>query len=95
MRALTRGITTASVLIVAFGLTAGTAEAKGPGASEAEVDTRGKRSGSVLVSVIRYSSTTTGGGGKGNVTPVGNWTPPACWYEPRSADEFSKYVENM
>ncbi|MET9184039.1 hypothetical protein ABZX63_02100 [Streptomyces tendae] len=25
---------------------------------------------------------------------MGDWTPPACWYEPRSAQEFSKYVEN-
>ncbi|MFE9608320.1 hypothetical protein [Streptomyces sp. NPDC006012] len=24
-----------------------------------------------------------------------NWSPPACWYEPRSAADFSKYVENM
>ncbi|GGW92181.1 hypothetical protein GCM10010383_22540 [Streptomyces lomondensis] len=95
MRALTRGTTTAIALVVAFGMTSGAAEAKGPGASEAEVDTSGMRSGSDLVSMIRYTSTTTGGKGKGNVTPVGNWTPPACWYEPRSAEEFSKYVENM
>ncbi|MFG2312346.1 hypothetical protein ACGFS9_27310 [Streptomyces sp. NPDC048566] len=27
--------------------------------------------------------------------PVGDWTPPACWYEPRSVAEFSKYVETM
>ncbi|MFG3075283.1 hypothetical protein [Streptomyces sp. NPDC048225] len=27
--------------------------------------------------------------------PVGDWAPPACWYKPRSAEEFSKYVENI
>ncbi|MFD3539762.1 hypothetical protein ACFWUQ_09715 [Streptomyces sp. NPDC058662] len=26
-------------------------------------------------------------------TADNNWTPPACWYEPRSAAEFQKYVE--
>ncbi|MEU6079739.1 hypothetical protein [Streptomyces sp. NPDC047108] len=30
----------------------------------------------------------------GAVTPVGNWTPPACWYEPKwSPKEFKAYVE--
>ncbi|MET8944633.1 hypothetical protein ABZX30_13880 [Streptomyces sp. NPDC004542] len=24
-----------------------------------------------------------------------DWTPPACWYEPRSAGEFKQYVEKM
>ncbi|MGW2646765.1 hypothetical protein ACWC2T_18020 [Streptomyces sp. NPDC001393] len=27
------------------------------------------------------------------MTPVGNWTPPACWYEPISANEFAKRME--
>ncbi|MGX1542314.1 hypothetical protein [Streptomyces adustus] len=26
---------------------------------------------------------------------MGAWLPPACWYEPRSAQEFSTYVEDM
>ncbi|MFD8737680.1 hypothetical protein ACFV06_22545 [Streptomyces sp. NPDC059618] len=26
---------------------------------------------------------------------MGDWTPPACWYEPRSVAEFKKYVETM
>jgi hypothetical protein len=95
VRVLTRGIATAGVLLVTSALTAGTAQAKGPGASEAEVSTSGTRSGTDLVSMIRYTSSTAGGGGRGNVTPTGNWTPPACWYEPRSAEEFSKYVEDM
>ncbi|MGC5039443.1 hypothetical protein ACPXCS_26845 [Streptomyces sp. DT190] len=96
MRVLTRGIAMAGVLLVTSALTAGSAQAKGPGASEAEVGVSGKRSGTELVSMIRYTSSTPGAGkGGGNVTPTRNWTPPACWYEPRSAEEFSKYVEDM
>ncbi|MFC4464969.1 hypothetical protein ACFPH6_10510 [Streptomyces xiangluensis] len=46
--------------------------------------------------MITYSGTTGGNeGGSGNVTPVGNWTPPACWYEPRTPDQFGKSVEDM
>ncbi|MER5598525.1 hypothetical protein [Streptomyces sp. NPDC002265] len=57
----------------------------------------GTRSGSDIVSVVRFSGGTAGSGGSdgGNVTPVGDWSPPACWYEPRSAQEFSTYVEDM
>ncbi|WP_206440267.1 hypothetical protein [Streptomyces scabichelini] len=45
--------------------------------------------------MITYSGTTGGNdGGSGNVTPVGNWTPPACWYEPRTPDQFGKSVED-
>ncbi|MFJ3713569.1 hypothetical protein [Streptomyces sp. NPDC090053] len=28
------------------------------------------------------------------MAPVGDWTPPACWYEPYSADEFAKDTED-
>ncbi|MFF4556273.1 hypothetical protein [Streptomyces sp. NPDC001422] len=35
------------------------------------------------------------GGNRGTVQPVGNWTPPACWYEPRSVADFKGYVEGM
>ncbi|MCL6275777.1 hypothetical protein M3398_00455 [Streptomyces albidoflavus] len=56
----------------------------------------GDRSGTVLTSQITYSGNTGGGGGSRNqaVTPVGDWTPPACWYEPRTAKEFAKYMED-
>ncbi|MGW2823264.1 hypothetical protein ACWC24_20085 [Streptomyces sp. NPDC001443] len=57
----------------------------------------GSRSGSDLVSVVRYSGSTAGSSDSnaGNVTPVDGWRPPACWYEPRSAQEFSTHVERM
>ncbi|MET7451243.1 hypothetical protein ABZT03_04955 [Streptomyces sp. NPDC005574] len=27
------------------------------------------------------------------MTPVGDWTPPACWYEPTPASEFADRME--
>jgi hypothetical protein len=97
MRRLIRPGAAASALLVTFGALAGTAHAKGPGKSESEIDASGGRSGTSLISKITYSGSTVGGGGDGTnrVTPVGNWTPPACWYEPRSATEFAKHVEDM
>jgi hypothetical protein len=46
--------------------------------------------------VVRFSGSTVGSGSSDTrqVTPVGDWSPPACWYEPRTAREFSKYVED-
>ncbi|MFF0204142.1 hypothetical protein [Streptomyces sp. NPDC005017] len=96
MRGLNHGVSLAGALVLALGALAGTAEAKGPGKSESEIETSGNRSGTTLVSKISYSgSARSTGGGTNRVTPVGDWTPPACWYEPRSAAEFSKYVEDM
>ncbi|OXS31870.1 hypothetical protein [Streptomyces sp. XY006] len=59
-------------------------------------ETSGNRSGKYLTSVVRFTGSTVGssGGGSRQVTPVGDWSPPACWYEPRTAQEFSKYVED-
>jgi hypothetical protein len=49
-----------------------------------------------LVSQVTYSGSVRPRGSNGaTVQPVGNWTPPACWYEPRSVAEFKKYVETM
>ncbi|MET9409463.1 hypothetical protein ABZX90_27410 [Streptomyces sp. NPDC002935] len=70
----------------------------GPGGKSngGATNTGGGRSGTDIVSMVRYSGSSKGdSGGKGNVTPVGNWNPPACWYEPRTANDFQKYVENM
>nr|WP_231156680.1 hypothetical protein [Streptomyces sp. CNZ748] len=41
------------------------------------------------------STRSRGGTTSGSLKPVGDWTPPACWYEPRSAEEFARYVEDM
>ncbi|WP_437035386.1 hypothetical protein [Streptomyces sp. enrichment culture] len=69
----------------------------GSGNEGAKVRQEGSNSGRTLESRITFSGSTSGGGGNtsGSLKPVGNWTPPACWYEPRSAEEFAKYIEDM
>lgn len=51
------------------------------------------------MSQVVYSGSTSGSRGGGNgggaLRPVGDWNPPACWYEPRSAEQFRDYVESM
>ncbi|MFF3845406.1 hypothetical protein [Streptomyces sp. NPDC002328] len=79
-------------------LTPGTAFAWGaPGKSNGEkTETSGGQSGASIVSKVTYSGSTRGrGSGTQKVQPVGDWSPPACWYEPRSAQEFAQYVEGM
>ncbi|MFI6339492.1 hypothetical protein [Streptomyces sp. NPDC050535] len=105
MRALTGRHNGWLVVVAAAGvclLTPGTAMAGwGPGGESNgdTTETSGGQSGSDIVSMVRYSGSATGSSGgsssKGNVTPVGDWTPPACWYEPRTAADFQKYVESM
>ncbi|MET7380003.1 hypothetical protein ABZT08_14495 [Streptomyces sp. NPDC005526] len=94
-----RGGTVIGVLTVACVLVASPAfAARGPGGSDGGVKTTGKKSGNAIESRITYSGTGSGSGGgaaAGNVTPVGDWTPPACWYEPVSAKEFQKQVEGQ
>ncbi|MFF4566003.1 hypothetical protein [Streptomyces sp. NPDC001435] len=48
-----------------------------------------------LMSKVTYSGSVRGGGDGPAVQPVTNWTPPACWYEPRSVADFKQYVETM
>jgi hypothetical protein len=58
--------------------------------------TESKRQGQTLESRINYSGTAKGSGSNSSrgFTPVGNWTPPACWYEPRTAEDFAKATED-
>ncbi|MFF4539170.1 hypothetical protein [Streptomyces aureus] len=75
-----------------------TAFAKGPGGSQFDVEGNNQQDGGkTLESRIVFSGST--GGSKGThssgFTPVGDWSPPACWYEPKwtpaeFADEFQK-----
>ncbi|MDJ0464422.1 hypothetical protein [Streptomyces sp. H27-C3] len=79
-------------------LTTGTASAGWgePDKSNGGAKTSGSEQNGTLTSLISYTGSTQGGSGKpGNVTPAGNWKPPACWYEPRSAKQFAEYVEGM
>ncbi|WP_405938215.1 hypothetical protein OG338_17470 [Streptomyces sp. NBC_00726] len=68
-----------------------------PGGSRGESKPSAERNGHTLTSRISYSGSTKGTSGKssGGFAPTGNWTPPACWYEPRSPAEFKKSVEDM
>ncbi|MFE0099858.1 hypothetical protein [Streptomyces sp. NPDC059009] len=65
-----------------------------PGGSNGGVKQENKREGKTLASRITFKGATQGSGGKsGRMVPVGNWSPPACWYEPYSADEFATDTE--
>ncbi|CAL9459824.1 hypothetical protein SUDANB32_02608 [Streptomyces sp. enrichment culture] len=92
----------ALVTVMALVLAPGIAHAdRGGGDSQGgdAAETSGGREGASLVSKVVYSGSTSGSGGGGNgggaLKPVGDWTPAACWYEPRSAEQFRDYVESM
>ncbi|MFF3739819.1 hypothetical protein [Streptomyces sp. NPDC002566] len=88
----------AGATVATLALTPGSAFAWGtPGGSNGEKTvTGGGQQGTSIVSKVSYTGSTRGNTrGTKQVQPVGDWTPPACWYEPRSADDFAKYVEDM
>jgi len=63
--------------------------------NEGAVKQEGASKGYTLESRITFSGSAKGNSGSSSgFAAVGNWTPPACWYEPRSAEEFSKQVED-
>ncbi|MGW6703700.1 hypothetical protein ACWGDE_02225 [Streptomyces sp. NPDC054956] len=80
----------------AFALIPGTASAEiPPGKSQGgDPQTGGGLKGSTLTSVIQTTGDKKQAGdtSKG-FTAAGNWTPPACWYEPRSPAELKAYIE--
>lgn len=87
-----------SILAAACLLASSPAYAKrGPGGSDGGAKTSGTRSGNTLESRITYSGRIGGinGTSTGNVAPIGNWNPPACWYEPVSAKDFQNQVESQ
>ncbi|MFH9981301.1 hypothetical protein ACH4ND_19020 [Streptomyces sp. NPDC017179] len=91
--------------LVLSGVLAGALALATPGAAFADwppsKGTQGstKQTGSseagTLTSKVTYSGSVHPSGSRTAITPVTNWTPPACWYEPRSVAEFKKYVETM
>ncbi|MFJ3722044.1 hypothetical protein ACIPYQ_05655 [Streptomyces sp. NPDC090045] len=79
----------------AIALLPGTAAADWPPTDSQGGQTTGTRQGQALESKVSFSGSTNGSGGnkgKGFVA-ANNWTPPACWYEPRSPAEFQAAVE--
>ncbi|MCX4788553.1 hypothetical protein OG369_20980 [Streptomyces sp. NBC_01221] len=87
----------ATALALLPGIAAAEPDPEGNGGSRGSTNATGSRDGYNLKSLITFSGSTGGSTGKsGNgFTPAGNWTPPACWYEPRSPAEFQKYVEGF
>src|SRR4051812_1853088 len=55
----------------------------------------GSADGRTLQSRITFSGSTRGRGDSSSkgLRPVGNWTPPPCWYEPMSVSEFATSME--
>ncbi|MGW7608227.1 hypothetical protein ACWGKW_13305 [Streptomyces sp. NPDC054766] len=97
MRAVTRTRVAATVGVLAITCVLSvptTAFAKGPGGSQFDVEgDNQKDGGKTLESRIVYSGSTGGSKGtrSGGFTPVGDWSPPACWYEPKwTPEEFAK-----
>jgi hypothetical protein len=71
------------------------ADRKHGSTSQGSYKTSASESNGTLESRITFSGSTRGTGSSSKaVTPVGNWTPPACWYEPISAEEFAKRTES-
>ncbi|MDT9690569.1 hypothetical protein Q5762_19920 [Streptomyces sp. P9(2023)] len=68
-----------------------------PGGSDGKTGASGKSEGRALTSLVTFTGSTGGStsANSGSFTAAGNWTPPACWYEPRAAAEFQKYVEGF
>ncbi|WP_342746380.1 hypothetical protein [Streptomyces monashensis] len=66
------------------------------GGSQGGTTATSKRDGHTIESRVSFSGSTRSAGDSSSsaVTPVGNWSPPACWYEPISAQQFSKEMED-
>jgi hypothetical protein len=60
------------------------------------VKQEGSNDSGTLKSRITFTGSARGSGRSSrSVIPVGDWTPPACWYEPISAEEFAKRTESQ
>lgn len=84
------------VTAVAIALMPGIAAAEWPPEGDTrggDPQTGGGHDKGTLTSLISFSGSTKGKGSPKGFTASNNWTPPACWYEPRSASQFAEYVE--
>jgi enoyl reductase len=73
------------------------AAGRGPGGG-ARGDTGGNSDNqeiSASAGAVTYDESKNGSGkSTGSITPVGNWSPPPCWYAPTwSPEEFKAYIE--
>jgi len=84
----------ATTVICALAATPANANIK-PGHSQGNAKQESRQTGQSLESRITFQGSTAGSSHTpGNIQPTGNWTPPACWYEPESADDFAKETES-
>lgn len=68
----------------------GTASASWPPGKGSQGNTRqsGNSKAGTLISKVTYSGSVRSRGSDTAVQPVGNWTPPACWYESKFRDIY-------
>ncbi|WP_369391221.1 hypothetical protein AB5J72_28925 [Streptomyces sp. CG1] len=66
------------------------------GGTQGKTTQTAQRDGHTIASRVTFSGSTRNPSDQSSpaATPVGNWSPPACWYEPVSAQQFSKEVED-
>ncbi|GHE11710.1 hypothetical protein [Streptomyces alanosinicus] len=98
MHALKRsGTLLAGVVVLAGVLAPNLAFATGPGGSQFDLSGENQQGESQTIgSRISFHGATrgSGGGDSGGLEPMTNWSPPACWYEPKwNPDEFAKHFQ--
>ncbi len=83
----------AAILFIGTFLTTGSAHAEiGFGGSRGEADTSSDASGRTITSQVTFNTSKNGSGeSTGSLTAVGDYDPPACWYEPKwTPEEYEK-----
>ncbi|MEW2116880.1 hypothetical protein AB0945_17125 [Streptomyces sp. NPDC005474] len=89
-----KSVLLALALVAGPFLSAGTAHAEAGfgGSLGGSADTTNKSTGKTLASQVTYNTSKNGTGkSTGTLAPIGNYDPPACWYEPGwTPDEYEK-----
>ncbi|MER6188317.1 hypothetical protein [Streptomyces sp. NPDC001652] len=76
------------VAMVAAGVPTMAQAIPGPAPSVTEVDSSGGNKDKTISSQVTFNLSKNGSGkSAGAVTAMGDWTPPACWYEPKWTPE--------
>ncbi|UQA93754.1 hypothetical protein [Streptomyces halobius] len=75
----------------------GRAPGRGPKPGSQGGQPSGEKKGQEIASKITYDLTKNGSGGSvGAVTPVGDWTPPPCWFAPKyTPDQYKAWWEDL
>ncbi|MFD9306331.1 hypothetical protein ACFWCB_27360 [Streptomyces sp. NPDC060048] len=86
------GMAAAAVALVPSTAMAGTER---PGGDQGTQTGGGLSDGKLTSTVQTTGDKKPPGATSKSFTAANNWTPPACWYEPRTAAEFQTYVEGF